>query len=108
MKALLLFAFSSVVSIICPSTLFAAEQSNEVDSLLEGAELIQKKMLDILGKQGLEALPAEKEDFDPDKHDALMQIEKDDIESGKIIEEHLKGYTLNGKVIRHSQVIVAK
>jgi len=85
-----------------------AEQSDEVDSLLEGAELIQKKMLGILEKQGLEALPAEKEEFDPEKHDALMQIEKDDVESGKIIEEHLKGYTLNGKVIRHSQVIVAK
>jgi molecular chaperone GrpE len=85
-----------------------AEQSKEVNSLLEGTELVQKKMLGILEKQGLEPLPAEGEDFDPDHHDALMQIEKENVESGKIIEEHLRGYLLNGKVIRHSQVIVAK
>jgi len=85
-----------------------AKQSQEVESLLEGAELIQKKMIAIIEKQGVEDLPAEGEEFDPDKHDALMQIDKENVESGKIIEEHLKGYTLNGKVIRHSQVIVAK
>ena len=65
-------------------------------------------MIGIIEKQGVEPLSAEGEEFDPDKHDALMQIENKDVESGKIIEEHLKGYKLNGKVIRHSQVIVAK
>jgi len=85
-----------------------AEQSKETNTLLEGADLIQKKMMSILDKQGVEPLPAAGEEFDPDKHDALMQIEKKNVESGKIIEEHLRGYTLNGKVIRHSQVIVAK
>jgi molecular chaperone GrpE len=84
------------------------EKSQEINSLLEGTTLIQKKMSDILEKQGLEPLPAVDEEFDPDKHDALMQVEKENTESGTIIEEHLKGYTLNGKVIRHSQVIVAK
>jgi molecular chaperone GrpE len=85
-----------------------AEKSQEINSLIEGAGLIKKKLKDILEKQGLEPLPAIGEDFDPEKHDALMQIEKKNVESGTIIEEHLKGYTLNGKVIRHSQVIVAK
>jgi molecular chaperone GrpE len=84
------------------------EKSQEINSLLEGTSLIQKKLKDLLEKQGLEPLPAVGEDFDPEKHDALMQLEKEDAESGTIIEEHLKGYTLNGKVIRHSQVIVAK
>ena len=85
-----------------------AKQSKEIDSLLEGTELIQKKMIGILEKQGLEPLLAEGEEFNPDNHDALMQIENENVESGKIIEEHLKGYILNGKVVRHSQVIVAK
>ena len=85
-----------------------AQQSQEIKPLLEGAELIHKKMLGILEKQGIELLKAAGEDFDPDKHDALMQVETKNVESGKILEEHLKGYTLNGKVIRHSQVIVAK
>jgi molecular chaperone GrpE len=84
------------------------EKSQEINSLIEGTNLIKKKLIDILEKQGLKPLPAIGEDFDPEKHDALMQIEKKNVESGTIIEEHLKGYTLNGKVIRHSQVIVAK
>jgi molecular chaperone GrpE len=84
------------------------EKSQEINSLFEGTELILKKMKDLLEKQGIEVLPAAGEDFDPEKHDALMQTEKENVESGTIIEEHLKGYTLNGKVIRHSQVIVAK
>lgn len=85
-----------------------AKQSKKIDSLLEGTELIQKKMIGIIEKQGVEPLLAIGEEFDPDKHDALMQVEKENVETGKIIDEHLKGYTLNGKVIRHSQVIVAK
>ena len=84
------------------------EKSQEINSLLEGTGLIQKKLKDVLEKQGLAILSAEGEDFDPEKHDALMQIEKENTENGTIIEEHLKGYTLNGKVIRHTQVIVAK
>ncbi len=84
------------------------ENSQDVNSLLEGSSLILKKMKDILEKQGLEAFPAKGEEFDPEKHDALMQIDSENTKSGTIIEEHLKGYSLNGKVIRHSQVIVAK
>jgi molecular chaperone GrpE len=85
-----------------------AGQSEEINSLLEGAELIQKKMLGVLEKQGLAYMPTVGEEFDPEKHDALLQIEKKGIDSGKIVEENLKGYTLNDKVIRHSQVIVAE
>jgi molecular chaperone GrpE len=85
-----------------------AGQSKEINSLLDGAELIQKKMLAVLEKQGLAYMPAVGEEFDPEKHDALLQIKKEDVDSGKIVEEHLKGYTLNEKVIRHSQVIVAE
>lgn len=85
-----------------------AVQSKQVGSNLEGSELIYKKLLGIIERQGLEKLPGEGEEFDPEKHDALMQVEKDGVKSGTIVEEHLKGYTLNDKVIRHSQVIVAK
>ena len=85
-----------------------SKRNNEADSLLEGLELMHKKFLSVLQKEGLEVMPARGEAFDPDKHDALMQAESEDFESGTVIEEHLKGYILNGKVIRHAQVIVAK
>ena len=47
-------------------------------------------------------------DFDPDQHQALLQVDSEEYESGKVVEEHLKGYKLNDKVIRHTQVLVAK
>jgi molecular chaperone GrpE len=48
------------------------------------------------------------EEFNPDMHSALMQIEVEDKDSGIVVEEHAKGYKLGDKVIRHSQVIVSK
>jgi molecular chaperone GrpE len=86
----------------------AHQQSNDINSLIEGSDLIYKKFLALLEKEGLQLIPSIGEEFNPEKHDALMQTESDKFESGKIIDEHLKGYALNGKVIRHSQVIVAK
>jgi molecular chaperone GrpE len=85
-----------------------AKNSEDVNSLLEGVELITKKLFGILEKQGLQKMEAQGKEFDPEKHEALMQIEKKDIESGIIVEEHLKGYSLNDKVVRHAQVIVSK
>jgi len=85
-----------------------AKHDDDKKSLLEGTELIWKKLLNILEKQGLRYMSAQGEEFEPEKHDALLQIEKEGVESGTIVDEHLKGYTLNDKVIRHSQVIVAK
>jgi len=84
------------------------QHTNEINSLIEGSELIYKKFISVLEKEGLQPMQSTGEDFDPEKHDALMQTESKDTESGKIIAEHLKGYLLNDKVIRHSQVIVAK
>ena len=85
-----------------------AEGKDNAKSLVEGLELIYKKMYAKLEKEGLKPIDAIGEEFDPDKHDALMQMESKEHKSGTIIDEHLKGYELNNKVIRHSQVIVAK
>lgn len=85
-----------------------ASDANNTESLLEGVELVYKKMYSLLEKEGLKPLDAIGHDFDPDKHDALMQVESKDHDSGTIVDEHLKGYQLNDKVLRHSQVIVAK
>ena len=85
-----------------------AAEAADTDALVEGFELIYKKMYSILEKEGLKSFTAVGEEFDPDKHDALMQQESEDHDSGMIIDEHLKGYELNDRVIRHSQVIVAK
>ena len=85
-----------------------AREAENTDLLVEGFELIYKKLSSIMEKEGLKPIEAIGREFDPDKHDALMQMESDSHDSGTILEEHLKGYNLNDKVIRHSQVLVAK
>lgn len=86
----------------------ANDENQNVESLKQGVELIYKKFMQILEKQGLKPIESVGEEFDTEKHQALMQIDSDKHESGQVVDEHLKGYTLNGKVIRHSQVLVAK
>jgi len=83
-------------------------QSNNAQVLREGVDLIYKKLLAVLEKKGLKVMETIGLDFDAEKHQALMQIESDVHESGKIVDQHLKGYLLNDKVIRHAQVLVAK
>jgi len=72
-----------------------------------GVELIYAQMKNLLNKEGLEEISAKGEKFDPALHEAVMQMESDQ-EEGTILQEVNKGYKLNGKVIRHSQVVVAR
>jgi len=83
-------------------------EGSDFKSILEGFQLIHKNLTSMLDKQGLKPMISVGEEFDPDKHDALMQVEKEDVDSNQIVDEHVKGYLFNDKVIRHAQVIVSK
>jgi molecular chaperone GrpE len=85
-----------------------ADSSDTGDSFKKGVELVFKKLMTTMEKQGLKEMASKGEEFDTDKHHALIQVDSDEFESGYITDEHLKGYTLNDKVIRHAQVLVAK
>ena len=74
---------------------------------LQGMELIYSKLMKILESQGVKQFDALGKQFDPFFHDALLQIPKHDVLTNTVIEEVEKGYMLNGKVIRHSRVIVS-
>ena len=78
------------------------------DALLEGINLVYKNLMKVLTKRGLTEIEAVGKEFNPDEHDALMQVDSKEYDSGIIVEVHSKGYKLNDKVIRHSQVLVAK
>ena len=71
-------------------------------------ELVYAQLLQTIENEDVKIINPESEMFDPYKHEALMQIENIEVESGIIVEEHLKGYNLNDKVVRHAQVIVSK
>lgn len=85
----------------------ALEHEGEDKSFKEGMEMIFKQLFDVLEKAGLKEIPALGEEFDPNFHNAVMNEDTDEYESGKVSGVMQKGYTLNGKVIRPSMVRVA-
>lgn len=83
------------------------KDAEDVSAVLEGVELIYKKFMDILGKQGVSIIETKDADFDVDIHNAIAQIPAPAPElKGKVIDCTLTGYKLNDKVIRHAQVVV--
>ncbi len=85
-----------------------AEKDETNESLKDGIALIYKKIFEVLEKKGLKVMESTGLEFDAEKHEALVQVDTEEVESGYITAEHRKGYTLNDKVIRHAQVLVAK
>lgn len=83
------------------------QNAENVSAVLEGVELIYKKFMDILGKQGVSVIETKDADFDVDVHEAIAQLPAPVEElKGKVMDCTLTGYKLNDKVIRHSQVVV--
>ena len=76
--------------------------------LPKGALIIRQQLEEVLKKQGVEKILAEKgTPFDPSLHEALLSEESDQ-PAETILEEITKGYTLNGRLIRASKVKISK
>ena len=71
-----------------------------------GVQLIEKKFHEVFAKFGVTAIDALNTEFDPNLHNAIMQVE-DGENSGKVVEVLQKGYIRDGKVIRPAMVKVA-
>lgn len=81
--------------------------AEDVAAVVEGVELIYKKFMDILTKQGVSVIDTKEADFDVDVHEAIAQLPAPTPElKGKVMDCTLTGYKLNEKVIRHAQVVV--
>lgn len=72
----------------------------------QGMEMIYKQLMQELEKMEVKPIPAVGEEFNPDFHNAVMQVESDEYESGVIAQELQKGYTYRDSVVRHSMVAV--
>ncbi len=78
------------------------------EGLVEGIEMIRKQFCEILNRNGVTAIKAFGEQFDPYIHEAIMNVTSDDYPNNEIIEEFKQGYKLYDKVIRPSVVKVSK
>ena len=86
------------------------QESVCVKSFFNGLDQIKKQFEDFLSKEGIEAIKSIGEPFDPNTMEAVEEISGSPTpaESGVVIEEVLRGYTMHGKVIRPARVKTAK
>lgn len=83
------------------------QKAEDVNAVVEGVSLIQKKFMGILEKLGVSAIETKEADFDVEVHEAVAQFPAPTPEmKNKVVDCTLKGYKLNEKVIRHAQVVV--
>lgn len=85
------------------------KNSDNVEAMYEGVELISQKFLKTLGQEGLEKMETIGEVFDTDFHEAVALVpSQEEDKKGKILDCVQTGYKLHDKVIRHAKVVVAQ
>jgi molecular chaperone GrpE len=85
-----------------------SSDSMRTDEVSVGLKMLYEQLADILFAEGLEEIPTVGHLLDPDRHEVVGYSETDDTPENTVIEEVRKGYSLNGKVIRPSLVIVSR
>ncbi len=81
-------------------------KTEEAVSLAKGVDMVYRSLVTAVEKEGLEAVKAEGEPFDPNLHQAVMQEKDDTKESGIVLQELQKGYKLKDRILRPSMVKV--
>ena len=85
------------------------ETREDTKEIKEGVLLVFNKFRNVLQARGLKPMETVGKEFDPDLHDAITEIPAPSPElKGKIVDEVMKGYYLNDKIIRHAKVVVGK
>lgn len=82
------------------------DEEDKEDPFVVGMDKVYKQMLTELEAIGVKPIEAVGAEFDPDFHNAVMQVESDEYGSGVVAQEMLKGYTYKDAVVRHSMVAV--
>ena len=86
--------------------LASVPEAEKENGFAQGMEMIYKQLMTELEKMEVKPIPAVGEEFNPDFHNAVMQVESEEYESGVIAQEMQKGYTYRDSVVRHSMVAV--
>ena len=84
----------------------AVEEADKDDAFVQGMQQVYKQLMTELEAIGITVIPALGEEFNPDFHNAVMQVESEEYESGIVAQEFLKGYMYKDTVVRHSMVAV--
>ncbi|WP_418376085.1 nucleotide exchange factor GrpE [Agathobacter sp.] len=88
--------------------LAAVSEDQKDDPFITGMDKIYKQMMAELDAVGVKPIDCIGQEFDPDFHNAVMQVENDELESGTVAQELQKGYMYKDTVVRHSMVSVVQ
>ena len=82
------------------------EEADKEDAFVQGMSQVYKQLMTELEAIGVKPIEAVGQEFNPDFHNAIMQVESEEYESGIIAQELMKGYMYKDTVVRHSMVAV--
>lgn len=107
------YASSKLVTQLLPvldnfeRALAAAQTGSEEQSFVKGVDMIFRQFMQVLEQEGVKAMNAVGEPFNPEFHQAIMQVESEEHEEGIVVEEVQKGYMLKDRVLRPAMVKVS-
>ncbi|WP_409348082.1 nucleotide exchange factor GrpE [Paenibacillus gyeongsangnamensis] len=87
--------------------LATSKETKDYDALAKGVEMIFRQLDGVLSNEGLQRMEAVGTPFNPEFHQAIMQVESEEHEEGIVVEEVQKGYMLKEKVLRPAMVKVS-
>ena len=84
------------------------KMSESISNLVDGLKMIKKEILTILQKHGVEKIEAINKEFDHNYHQAMLEIETQDVKEGTVVKELQAGYIMHDRLLRPSMVGVSK
>ena len=84
------------------------KDNKDLDNFLKNIEIIEKDLLSIFKKNKIEKINTTKKKFDPNFHQAMTEIENNEVEPGTIVQEMQSGYMFRDRLLRPSLVAVSK
>ena len=84
------------------------KNNKDLNKIIDGIEIVKKDLVSIFKKNGIEAIECIDKKFDPNFHQAMMEVENNTKEPGTVIQEIQKGYMMKDRLLRPSLVGVTK
>ena len=84
------------------------KKNTDLDKIIDGIEIVKKDLISIFKKNGINPINCINEKFDPNFHQAMLEIENSNKETGTVVLEIQKGYMMKDRLLRPSLVGVAK
>ena len=84
------------------------KNNKDLNKIIDGIEIVKKDLISIFKKNGIEAIECVNKKFDPNFHQAMLELEDNTIETGTVVQEIQKGYMMKDRLLRPSLVGITK